>query len=134
METTIKSRMLEFINSLGVSIRSFESNVGLANGYMNTLGNSMGSDKLVRLHQKYPQLSIYWLLFEEGEMLCGEKSTERSIKPTPTPSFQNNGNSCTNNQSNIPVEVLLNTQSHLTESQKQNSELIRIVAHLTQSN
>lgn len=132
METTIKSRMLEFINSLGGSIRSFESSVGFANGYMNTLGNSMGSDKIVKLHDVYPQLSIYWLLFGEGEMLCDGKSKECIVGSAP--SFQNNGNACTNNQSNIPVDVLLNTQSHLTESQKQNSELIRIVAHLTQSN
>ncbi|GHT46581.1 transcriptional regulator [Bacteroidia bacterium] len=69
MKTTVKERLKEFINSLGIGQGAFERGVGLSNGYVNNIRVSIQPDKLQKIALKYPQLNTGWLMTGEGEML-----------------------------------------------------------------
>lgn len=55
------------------SIRNFEDECGLSNGYLNNALNAspgnIGSDSIARIVEKFPMLNIYWLCTGKGDML-----------------------------------------------------------------
>lgn len=65
----IKERMLEFIESMNLSKKEFETTSGLSNGYLNNCKGNVGAAKLEGILTAYPQLNRTWLLTGEGEML-----------------------------------------------------------------
>ena len=65
----IKERMLEFIESMNLSKKEFETASGLSNGYLNNCKGNVGAAKLEGILTAYPQLNRTWLLTGEGEML-----------------------------------------------------------------
>ncbi|GIM53721.1 S24 family peptidase [Capnocytophaga cynodegmi] len=74
MSTTV-SRIKEFIDYKGLSVRKFEENVGFSNGafasqYKNN--KSIGSDKIENILRFYPEINTEWLLLGKGEMLKSE--------------------------------------------------------------
>ena len=74
MNTTV-SRIKEFIDYKGLSVRKFEENVGFSNGafasqYKNN--KSIGSDKIENILHFYPEINAEWLLLGKGEMLKSE--------------------------------------------------------------
>ncbi|MCV6629087.1 MAG: hypothetical protein OIF50_04420 [Flavobacteriaceae bacterium] len=65
-------RITLFINHLGISVRKFDMSIGASNGYtlrMKKNRASVGSDMLERIAEKYPSISIDWLITGEGSML-----------------------------------------------------------------
>lgn len=79
----LKGRLLEFIDSQGISKSEFERNVGLSNGYINNFKGSLGSEKLECILIRYPKLNVRWLILGEGEMTnegcAGNKKTETML-------------------------------------------------------
>lgn len=67
MNSSVKDRLLEFISYLGISVRQFEKNVGLSNGYVNNIRKS--TNKIDEIKTSYPELNIEWLIFGKGKML-----------------------------------------------------------------
>lgn len=65
----IKERMLEFIESMNLSKKEFETASGLSNGYLNNCKGNVGAAKLEGILTAYPQLNRTWLLTGEGGML-----------------------------------------------------------------
>lgn len=65
---TLKNRLIAFIQNTGLSKSEFERKVGLANGYINNLKGSIGSDKLEKILSAFPELNIEWLLRGSGDM------------------------------------------------------------------
>ncbi len=53
----------------GITVRHFERRPNLANGYVRTIGNSMGANKVESILTAFPDISRVWLLTGEGEML-----------------------------------------------------------------
>jgi hypothetical protein len=47
----------------------FESEIGLSHGYVNSITENIGNDKLERIVEHDPELNIEWLLLGKGEML-----------------------------------------------------------------
>ncbi len=69
MNTTIKDRLKQFIKSQGIRQVAFEKEIGLSNGYVNNIRQSIQPDKLERIVLKYPQLNSGWLMTGQGGML-----------------------------------------------------------------
>lgn len=72
---TVKDRILDFCKQKGLSIRQFEIQCNMSNGYVSSMRKGIGSEKLEHVLNAFPELSRYWLLFGEGEMLKGEVHT-----------------------------------------------------------
>jgi transcriptional regulator with XRE-family HTH domain len=68
MKTTVKERLKDFIKSKGIGQAAFEKAVGLSNGYVNNIRQSIQPDTLLRISQCYPELNINWLMTGEGVM------------------------------------------------------------------
>lgn len=69
METTIKQRVMTYIENIGITVREFERVCGMANGYVRGIDSSIGEKKLKTISLMYPNLNIEWLLTGEGSML-----------------------------------------------------------------
>jgi len=67
--TTTKSRLIDFLSYLGMGQNAFEKKVGISNGYINNVKNSIGSEIISKISAAYPELDTSWLLSGEGEML-----------------------------------------------------------------
>lgn len=82
METTVKERLMEFIEYKNIKKKAFEEAVGLSNGYLNQLRNSPGVDKISAILETYPEINKVWLLTGEGEML---KTSPGDVPAMPPP-------------------------------------------------
>lgn len=69
METTVKQRLISFIEYLGISKNHFENVCGLSTRYVSNINTSITPVKLKQISLKYPQLNTGWLLTGEGPML-----------------------------------------------------------------
>ena len=108
MESTVKERLIAFINYLGMSKNAFENACGLSTRYVSNISASVSPDKLKQISLKFPELNVEWLLTGQGEML-------REIHSTPTISgdITVTGNGNTNighGQRNMPavIEIMEN--------------------------
>jgi len=73
---TTKERLIKFLDHLNISQGKFEKNVGLSNGYVNNVGESIRRLQLNKISNVYPELNTAWLLTGVGEML-----TIQTIEP-----------------------------------------------------
>ena len=73
----VKERLLEFIGTTGLSIKSFEERCKLSNGYISSMRKGLGDNKLNNVLKEFPELNREWLLYGEGSML---KSPDTPVK------------------------------------------------------
>jgi hypothetical protein len=73
---TIKDRLIIYINHLGISVRKFEIECELSNGYIKNIRQSIMPDKLRKIALCYPELNTGWLMTGEGEMLKSSVSID----------------------------------------------------------
>lgn len=64
----IKNRISEFCKEKGISIRRFEMQSNLSNGYVSSMRKGIGTEKLQNILSAFPDLNRDWLLFGEGTM------------------------------------------------------------------
>lgn len=69
MGATVKQRLIEFLKYKNISQRTFAKLVGLSDGYVNAIRESIQPDTVRKIAECYPELSTGWLLTGEGEML-----------------------------------------------------------------
>ena len=74
MERNLKSRLIEFIASKGMSIRRFEIECGLPNAYVSNIRNNITSRRLEVITAKFPDLNLQWLMTGEGSMSRSESA------------------------------------------------------------
>lgn len=87
MENTV-SRIKQYIDYKGVSVRRFEESVGFSNGsFASQFKNNktIGVDKVENILHIYPDINPDWLLTGRGEMCrTGETISETSETNAPT--------------------------------------------------
>lgn len=64
-----QQRVRQFINHLGIDVRSFEKSVGMKNGFVSKIGNSLREKTIEAILTAYPELDKGWLIAGVGEML-----------------------------------------------------------------
>lgn len=69
--TTIKERLLFFIDYKGISVREFCRIIlySYTNFAPKKIEGGLGSDILANIVTNYPEINIYWLLLGTGEMI-----------------------------------------------------------------
>ncbi|MRG45520.1 hypothetical protein GFS24_10365 [Chitinophaga sp. SYP-B3965] len=63
---------MQFLDYLGVKEGAFEKKLNFSNAYFSKTREGRGNiaqKELEKIHQFYPELSIIWLIFGEGEMI-----------------------------------------------------------------
>jgi len=94
-------RLKQFIEYKGFSIRSFEIECGVNNSTIKSAirnNGSIGSDKLTKIVEKFPDLDANWLLSGKGTMIKGDFLTH----PESQPKAQKN----TKNEENTNILIL----------------------------
>lgn len=66
---TSKNRILEFIQSSGLSQGEFIRKCGLSKGAIANIQDTPNGTTLIKISHAYPELSLDWLLLGQGEML-----------------------------------------------------------------
>lgn len=79
---TIKERILAYIDLKGMPISKFEAKAGLAGGYVKNLKDVTGTDKILKIIQAFPEISLSWLLMGEGDMLVSEANSNKKTTYT----------------------------------------------------
>lgn len=69
---SVKDRVKAFCKAEKTTVSAFEANIGVANGYVNAISKSIGLDKIEVILEKFPKLSIEWLLTGKGAMYKDE--------------------------------------------------------------
>lgn len=69
METTVKQRLIEFINYLKITKNAFEENCGLSLRAVSNIKSTIRDDTLKKILLRYPELNPEWLMLGEGSML-----------------------------------------------------------------
>lgn len=75
---TIRDRIDEFINYLGISRLRFEEQSGLTINSLANCKNSPNGNAIAKIIESNPELSPDWLLLGKGEMLRSNNSTEKT--------------------------------------------------------
>ncbi len=69
MDTTVKERLLSFIEFRGLSKNKFETMCGLSTRYVSNISQSISPVVAKKISLKFPELNMGWVLTGEGEML-----------------------------------------------------------------
>lgn len=81
MKTTIKERLIEFLEFEKIPKTTFSMKIAYSKTYVNAISQSIQPDKLLRISQLYPRLNIEWLMVGRGEMIRTENSEEKETRP-----------------------------------------------------
>lgn len=64
-----KERLLQFLRYKNQGQQKFEISIGMSNGWVNKVGDSIRENTLQKITEVYPELNIAWLKSGVGEML-----------------------------------------------------------------
>lgn len=90
---TQKERLFAFIKAIGFSVREFERALGVSNGTVGHLSDTLSANIKEKISTNFQQLNIDWLLTGNGNMLVvptertprdDRETTEQITKDEPT--------------------------------------------------
>jgi len=78
----IKDRLYLVAKHYGLSVRKLEQMANLNRGNVSNLTGAIGSDKLSKIHDAFPEINLTWLINGNGEMLIHnyEPEGEKNIQ------------------------------------------------------
>ena len=76
METSVKERLKQFIDTLNISEREFCRRIGVSSAYVMSIKKSIQPDKMQAISIHFPELNPLWLLLGQGEMLLSDGKKE----------------------------------------------------------
>lgn len=78
MKQSVKQRIIQYIEYIGISKREFERTIGVANAYLANLVSHPKDEVIESIIQHFPNLNRVWLLTGEGNMLNEENHNENT--------------------------------------------------------
>lgn len=75
----MRDRIIKYLEYLGIGQAAFEKKVGLSNGFVNNIGDSIRKSSMDKILATYPELNKTWLLTGEGEMLMSTSIASRKV-------------------------------------------------------
>lgn len=81
----MNERLSQIVEYYGLSVREFERLIGVSEGVINkTLARNTGlkAETIQKIVEKFPQISLNWILLGEGEMLLNEPQDTSCTKGT----------------------------------------------------
>lgn len=79
--SSTKDRLREFVSDIGYGRNKFEEYVGISLGYLSSKSNSVTSDTIEKVVNKFPDLNLNWLLTGKGGMYS---NTDVVVMENPT--------------------------------------------------
>ncbi|PKH50839.1 hypothetical protein CXF68_09135 [Tenacibaculum sp. Bg11-29] len=76
---TSKEKILKYLDFKGLTAYQFQKKTGLSNGVLKS-GKDFGVDKVKTIRDNYLDLSMDWLLFDEGEMIVSTETKPKKEK------------------------------------------------------
>lgn len=76
METSVKERLKQFIDTLNISEREFCRRIGVSSSYVMSIKKSIQPDKMQAISIHFPELNPLWLLLGQGKMLLSDGKKE----------------------------------------------------------
>jgi hypothetical protein len=77
-----KGRLLLYAKYKNLSARTFAASLNLSSGYFTAIG-SVSSDILESVGLKYPDLNLYWVIMDKGEMINEAYRSDPSASTQP---------------------------------------------------
>lgn len=115
MDTTVKERLLAFIQHKGLSKNKFESMCGLSKRYVSNISQSISPAVTKKISLTFPELNIGWVLTGDGDMLATDKPKAIVDAVTLT---------------GDAMKIFLNMSSTIDRQEKNISKLTEIVSSL----
>lgn len=81
-----KERLKMYCKENKISVATFEKSICVSNGYVNSISKGIGQDKQMAILEKYPNLSLEWLLTGNGTMLRQAQQPAPVAPSAPPPS------------------------------------------------
>jgi transcriptional regulator with XRE-family HTH domain len=126
----VKERIYFFVKAKGITIKKFEEDSQLSNGYVSSMRKSLGEEKLNNVLKAFPELNRDWLLYGEGEMLKSSVNIENGDGST---QVIGDGNHITAPSTLDKALDEIAAQRKLVEkSQEQIDRLLAVVEKLTE--
>lgn len=75
--TTLRDRLISVAGNNGLSVREFEQKAGLNRGNISNMTGAIGSDKLSKIIDAFPEVDLHWLVTGK------EESRNGTIRPYP---------------------------------------------------
>ncbi len=81
----MKNRIYQLMKQQGMTQKEFAAELCVAEGTLSSIytGRTKASNNIVNaIHERFPDVSVLWLMYGEGEMYGSEKATLSSEQPT----------------------------------------------------
>lgn len=79
-ESTVKSRLLEYLKHKRISQIEFTKSIDVSSTYIGAMRKGIPAGKLKRITTLYPDLNRDWLLYGEGEMLLNPEEEANHLR------------------------------------------------------
>ena len=80
METSVKERLKQFIDTLNISEREFCRRIGVSSSYVMSIKKSIHPDNMQAISIHFPELNPLWLLLGQGVMLLSDGKKEGELR------------------------------------------------------
>lgn len=121
-----KERLLQFIESQGISKSEFERRCGLGNGYLRGSSGNFGAKKLDDILRVFPMLNRDWLLTGNGEMLCPTSDYQQKQEPDASGNNVTVGGNASNINNGANEHTIQMAITEISEMRKLLADVINI--------
>lgn len=132
---TLQDRLKLFINSLNITMQTFERLSGIAQGLGVRLSTKSYATTFKRISIAFPQLNIDWLKTGEGEMLLQDAGTPQITATITGNNNQIAGHDVNNADTSADtarfLQIIHNQSQQLDKAQAQIDRLLSIIEKLS---